>query len=65
MGSTISDITAHSMYNYEHGSYTYVGSYLKIWLGKIAWAYPSDFALATNGGSLSEKNNCLNRTINN
>ena len=49
-----------SWYEYERGSETY-GSNPTTWEGKIALMYPSDFGLATSGGTSTNRSSCVVR----
>ena len=49
-------------YQYERAAAVY-GSNPKIWTGKLALMYPSDYGYATSGGSTTNREACLNKEL--
>ena len=54
-------LTSH-FYSYERGTTVYSGNATS-WLGKVGLIYPSDYGYATSGGSITDRNSCLNKEL--
>ena len=52
------DTTVKESYNLERGTTVYNGNPTE-WTGKIALIYPSDYGLATSGGSTTNRSSCI------
>ncbi len=59
--STISKI-ASEFYTLERGTTVSSGSSTK-WTGNVGLMYPSDYGYATSGGTTTDRNTCLNTTL--
>ena len=55
------DTTVKESYNLERGTTVYNGNPTE-WTGKIALIYPSDYGLATSGGSTTNRSSCISLT---
>ena len=53
---------ASHWYTYERGTEVYSGRPTE-WIGKIGLMYPSDYGYATNGGSTTNRETCLNTEL--
>ena len=63
-GSTYSGTTVSTLYEDERGISVYSGSGRETnFVGKVGLAYPSDIGYATSGGSITNRNTCLNNTL--
>ena len=60
--STNNDVTASMFYERERGTTVYSGR-PTTWQGEIALMYPSDYGYATSGGTITNRQACLNREI--
>ena len=56
--STYDDVTASMFYERERGTTVYSGRPTE-WIGSIGLMYPSDYGFATNGGSITNRETCL------
>ena len=59
--STSNGLTSH-FYSYERGTTVYSGRSTS-WIGKIGLIYPSDYGYATSGGTITDRNACLNKEL--
>ena len=57
-------IKASLWYSYERGTTAYTGRNIS-WIGKVGLMYPSDYSYATSGGSITDRNSCLNENLSN
>ena len=60
--STYNDVTASMFYERERGMSTHIGR-KSTWTGKIGLIYPSDYGYATSGGSITNREICLNKEL--
>ena len=60
--STNTDVTASMFYERERGTTVYSGRPIE-WTGKIGLMYPSDYGYATSGGSITNRETCLNTAL--
>ena len=60
--STYDDVTAPMFYERERGTNVYSGRDTS-WVGKIGVMYISDYGYATSGGSIIDRNSCLNKEL--
>ena len=54
--------TSESYYEYERGTTVYSG-HKTYWVGKIGLMYPSDYGYATSGGTITDRESCLDETL--
>ena len=59
--SASNGLTSH-FYSYERGTTVYSGRSTS-WVGKVGLMYPSDYGYATSGGTITDRNTCLNREL--
>ena len=57
----ISKLTTH-FYAYERGNTVYSGRNTS-WTGKVGLMYSSDYGYATSGGTITDRNTCLNKEL--
>ena len=60
--SFVSISTANNVYQYERGNNVYEGR-PTFWIGKIGLMYPSDYGYATNGGTTTNRDDCLSKEL--
>ncbi len=60
--NTREEVLASQYYTYERGTIVYNG-HPTTWIGKVGLMYPSDYGYATNGGSTTDRNTCLNTSL--
>ena len=60
--STYFDAIASMFYERERGTDVYTNRPTE-WIGKIGLMYPSDYGYATNGGSTTNRETCLNKEL--
>ena len=59
--SASNGLTSH-FYSYERGTTVYSGRSTS-WVGKVGLMYPSDYGYATSGGTITDRNTCLNKEL--
>ena len=59
--SASNGLTRH-FYSYERGTTVYSGRSTS-WVGKVGLMYPSDYGYATSGGTITDRNTCLNKEL--
>lgn len=59
--SASNGLTSH-WYSYERGTTVYSGRSTS-WTGKVGLMYPSDYGYATSGGTITDRNACLNKEL--
>ena len=60
--STRDDVTASMLYERERGTTVYSGRPTE-WIGQIGLMYASDYGYATSGGSITNRETCLNTEL--